>query len=276
MNAQMQEEHQHLPNTDRLSVLAASILLAYALLPFVTIPERDLVMRVLGVVFVFKVNFSTIIALIGAGLAAAGTEWLLRDHPHLGRQRTFQHWLIPALTAWVLDVPLSSLAVSLQWWAVLGFGGLLLVLVLISEYIAVDPADTRHAAATVGLTAVSYALFLILVIALAGADMRLYLLLPGLFVAIFLVTLRSLYLRLGGRWCIAWSLVIAMTVAQSAAALHYWPLSPLRYGLVLLGLAYALASVAGSVEEGRPWQTLWIEPVLMLAALWGLAIGLRG
>ena len=276
MNAQMQEEHQHLPNTDRLSVLAASILLAYALLPFVTIPERDLVMQVLGVVFVFKVNFSTIIALIGAGLAAAGMEWLLHDHPHLGRQRTFQHWLIPALTAWVLDVPLSSLAVSLQWWAVLGFGGLLLVLVLISEYIAVDPADTRHAAATVGLTAVSYALFLILVIALAGADMRLYLLLPGLFVAIFLVTLRSLYLRLGGRWCIAWSLAIAMTVAQAAAALHYWPLSPLRYGLVLLGLAYALASVAGSVEEGRPWQTLWIEPVLMLAALWGLAIGLRG
>ena len=276
MNAQMQEEHQHLPNTDRLSVLAASILLAYSLLPFVTIPERDLVMRVLGVVFVFKVNFATIIALIGAGLAAAGTEWLLRDHPHLGRQRTFQHWLIPALTAWVLDVPLSSLAVSLQWWAVLGFGGLLLVLVLISEYIAVDPADTRHAAATVGLTAVSYALFLILVIALAGADMRLYLLLPGLFVAIFLVTLRSLYLRLGGRWCIAWSLAIAMTVAQAAAALHYWPLSPLRYGLVLLGLAYALASVAGSVEEGRPWQTLWIEPVLMLAALWGLAVGLRG
>lgn len=276
MNAQMQEEHQHLPNTDRLSVLAASILLAYALLPFVTIPERDLVMRVLGAVFVFKVNFSTIIALIGAGLAAAGTEWLLRDHPHLGRQRTFQHWLIPALTAWVLDVPLSSLAVSLQWWAVLGFGGLLLVLVLISEYIAVDPEDTRHAAATVGLTAVSYALFLILVIALAGADMRLYLLLPGLFIAIFLVTLRSLYLRLGGRWCIAWSLAIAMTVAQAAAALHYWPLSPLRYGLVLLGLAYALASIAGSVEEGRPWQTLWIEPVLMLAALWGLAIGLRG
>lgn len=276
MNAQMQEEHQHLPNTDRLSVLAASILLAYSLLPFVTIPERDLVMRVLGAVFVFKVNFSTIIALIGAGLAAAGTEWLLRDHPHLGRQRTFQHWLIPALTAWVIDVPLSSLAVSLQWWAVLGFGGLLLVLVLISEYIAVDPEDTRHAAASVGLTAVSYALFLILVIALAGADVRLYLLLPGLFVAIFLVTLRSLYLRLGGRWCVAWSLAIAMTVAQAAAALHYWPLSPLRYGLVLLGLAYALASAAGSVEEGRPWQTLWIEPVLMLAALWGLAIGLRG
>ncbi len=276
MNAPMQEEHQHLPNTDRLSVLAASILLAYALLPFVNIPERDLVLRLLGVVFVFRVNFSTIIALIGAGLAAAGTDWLLRDHPHLGKQRTFQHWLIPALTAWVIDVPLSSLAVSLQWWAVLGFGGVLLVLVLVSEYIVVDPADSRHAVATVGLTAVSYALFLILVIALAGAEMRLYLLLPALFMAIFLVTLRSLYLRLGGRWCIAWSLAIAMAVAQAAAALHYWPLSPLRYGLVLLGLAYALASVAGSVEEGRPWQTLWIEPVLMLVALWGLAIGLRG
>ena len=54
----MQEEHQHLPNTDRLSVLAASILLAYALLPFIKIPEHALVLQILGAVFTFKVNFS--------------------------------------------------------------------------------------------------------------------------------------------------------------------------------------------------------------------------
>jgi hypothetical protein len=272
----MQEEHQHLPNTDRLSVMAASILLAYAMLPFVIIPERNLILQLSGILFVFKVSFSTIITVITAGLAAAGTDWLLRDHPRLASQRTFQHWILPAMTAWVIGAPLSTLTVGAQWWAVFAFGGVLLVLVLVSEYIAVDPYDTRHGPAAVGLTAVSYALFLTLTITLTAAGSRLYVLLPALGGAIFLVTLRSLYLRLGGRWCFSWAAGISLSVGQIAAALHYLPLSPLSFGLVILGLAYALASLAGSLEEGRSWRALWFEPLIMLVVLWGLAIGLRG
>ncbi len=287
----MQEEHQHLPKMDRLSVLAASILLAYALLPFIKIPERALTMQILGAVFLFKVNFSTVIAIISGGLAASGISWLLRDHPYLEReagsgatgQRSgwsyrglFQHWLLPALTAWVIGVPLNSLAVGFQWWAVFGLGGLLLVLVLVAEYIAVDPYDTRHGPAAVGLTAVAYALFLILTIALVAAGTRLYILLPALTGAIFLVTLRNLYLHLGGRWCVSWAAGIAIVIGQVATALHYWPLSPLSFGLVILGLAYALASMAGSIEEGRTGRSVWVEPVIMLIVLWGLAALLKG
>lgn len=271
----MQEERQSLPNMDRLSVLAASILLAYALLPFIRIPERSLVLSLLGAFFVFKVDFATLLAIISAVMAAAGTDWLLQDHPRLGGQPTFQHWLIPALTAWVIGVPLSSLSVNVQWWAVFAFGGLLLVLVLISEYIAVDPFDTRHGPASVGLTAVSYALFLILTITLAAAGSRLYLLLPALGLTIFLVTLRNLNLRLNGRWAWAWSVGVALIIGQAATALHYWPLSPLQFGLLILGIAYAMTSLAGSLEEGRSGRGLWLEPAAMLVVLWGLAIFLR-
>lgn len=272
----MQTEHQSLPNTDRLSVMTASILLAYALLPFIQLPERSLSFMLAGIVFVFDLNFSTVVTAITAGLAASGVDWLLSDHPRQGGQRTFQHWLIPALTATVIGVPLSQLAVGLQWWAVFAFGGALLVLVLIGEYIVVDPYDTRQGLAAVGLTAVSYALFLILVVALVAAGSRLYVLIPALGLAIFLVTLRSLYLRLSGRWYVGWSAVIALAVSQLAAALHYLPLMPLQVGLLVLGPAYALTSLAGSIEEGRSWRTLWIEPALMLAFLVGLAAGFRG
>jgi hypothetical protein len=329
----MQEEHQHLPNTDRLSVIAASILLAYALLPFIKIPERALSVQIVGALFELKVNFSTIIAIISSGMAAAGISWLLRDHPHFNRavsprpavstpalenaslpltlrprtrprflgvdlgrpaslalgemlragasfpentRAIFQHWMLPALTAWVIGVPLNSLVVGLQWWAVFSLGGLLLVLVMVAEYIAVDPNDTRYGPAAVGLTAVSYALFLILAIALAAARTRLYILVPALTGAIFLVTVRNLYLRLSGRWCISWSIGIALMIGQVTAALHYWTLTPLRFGLIILGLAYALASLVGSFEEGRPWRSSWFEPAIMLAVLWGLAIMLRG
>ena len=247
----MQQEHRNLPNTNRLSVLSASILLAYSLLPFIQFPDRNLIFQLAGITFTFQMDFFTVIVLICAGLAATGTDWLIRDHPRLGAQRTYPHLLIPAMTSWVIGVPLSQLAVGLQWWAVFAFGGLLLVFVLISEYIAVDPYDNRHAPASVGLTAVSYALFLILSITLVASGTRLYVLLPALGFSVFLVTLRNLNLRLGGRWCVVWSAAIALVIGQVAAALHYWPLSPLRIGLVILGLAYALASLAGSMEEGR-------------------------
>lgn len=271
----MQEEHQHLPNMDRISVLVASVLLAYALLPFIKIPERVLDLPVLGVMFSFKVDFSTLISLISGGLAAAGADWLVREHPHLGKQATFPHWLIPALTAWVLGAPLNSLVVGLQWWAVFIFGGLLLLLVLVAEYIAVDPYDTRYGLAAVALTAISSAIFLILTITLAGAGARLYLMLPSLGAALFLITLRNLYLRLSGRWCVGWTVGIVLVVGQVVTALHYWPLHPLRFGLLVLGLVYALTSLAGSLEENRPWNRLWIEPVVMLLVLWGLAFFLQ-
>jgi hypothetical protein len=271
----MQQDHQYLPDTNRLSVVTASILLAYALIPFIQLPDRTLGTRIFGILFQMRVNFATIIYIITALMAAAGVSWLLKDHPQLGQQPVYQHWLIPALTALVIGVPLNSLAVGPQWWSVFGFGGLLLVAVLVSEYITVDPYDSRHGPAAIALTAVSYALFLILTITLVAAGSRLYVLVPTLGGAIFLVTLRNLHLRLFGKWYILWSAGITLAIVQVAAALHYWPLSPLRFGLIILGLVYSLPGLVGALEEGRSWQTAWIEPAFMLLVLWGLAFVFR-
>jgi hypothetical protein len=266
------EEHQHLPDANRLSILTATILLAYALTPFIKFPETRFVLTLPGVVFPFNLTFSAVVAVLVALLAAFGTDWLLRGHPHLGKQRTFLHSLLPAMTAWVIGVPISSIAMGFEWWAVFALGGILLMLVFLAEYIVVDFSDVRHALASIGLTAVSYALFLILAIAIRQPDFRLYLLLPALFFPMVLVAYRSLFLRLNGRRCLTWSLGIALVVSQIGMGLHYLPVSPLTYGLVLLGSAYALISLAGSVEENRSWRTLWIEPAVMLSVLWGLAL----
>jgi len=269
------EERQHLPDVNRLSVLVSTILLAYALTPFVRLPERELALRIFGAVFDFRVNFNTSVSIMVAALAAVGTEWLVRGHPSLKEQNTAQHWLLPALTAWVIGVPLQTLAVDLQWWAVFALGGVLLVLVFLAEYIVVDLSDDFYAPASVGLTAISFALYLFLAISVRAGGLRLYTMLPALVLTIGLVSLRSLYLRLGGRWCVIWAAGIAIVVGQFSIGFHYWPLSPLEFGLLVLGPAYALTSLAGSLEEGRPLPTIWIEPAIMLAAMWGLA-GLVG
>jgi hypothetical protein len=265
------EERQQLPDANRLSVLASTILLAYAISPFIRLPATELTLNIPGAVFSFGFDVGTLVSILVAALAGVGTDWLLRSHPVMGGQSTFQHWLLPALTAWVIGVPLGSLEISPQWWAVFGLGGMLLILVFVAEYIVFDLSDARHVPAIVGLTAVSFSLYLILTIAVRAAGLRLYLLLPALVIPIALVSLRTLYLRLGGRWCIAWAIAIALIVGQLAAGLHYWPLTPLSYGLIILGSAYALTSMVGSIEEGRSWRTLWIEPVVMLAIMWAFA-----
>jgi hypothetical protein len=265
------EGRMQLPDANRLSVLASTILLAYAVSPYIDLPATELTLGLPGAIFSFRFDVSTLASLLVALLAGVGTDWLLYTHPSGRTTRTFPHWLLPALTAWVIGVTLGTLDVSLQWWAVFGFGGILLILVFLAEYIVVDLSDVRHVPATVGLTAISFALFLILAIAVRAAGLRLYLLLPALVIPFGLVSLRTLYLRLGGRWCYAWAFAIAAIVGQIAIGLHYWPFKPLSYGLILLGPAYALTSAAGSIEEGRSWRSLWIEPVAMWALMWALA-----
>lgn len=266
------EEHTHLPEANQLSVLASTILLAYALTPFVTIPAVDLSISLPIGFFSFSINFLTIVSIIVAALAGIGADWLLRAHPHLEKRSTIPHILLPTMTAWVIGIPLSTLGFGVSWWALYAFGGVLLVMVFIAEYITVDFSDIRFAPAAVGLTALSFALFLILSISLRAAGLRLYLALPTLAVPVFLVSLRTIYLRSNGRWHLAWALGITLVIIQIATGLQYLPVTPLGYGLFLVAPAYGLTSFAVSIEEGRPVRSAWLGPLVIMVIL--VALGL--
>ncbi len=271
----MLEEQSHLPDTNRLIILIATVLLAYAVTPFIQIQERSLQLQLPGIFLTFSVNFATITSVLAAALAGVGADWLMRGHPRYGLVAgDTRHWLLPALTAWVIGEPLHRLEVGLQWWGVFAFG-MLLTLVNIAEYVALDSADTRYGLAAVALNAVAFALFLILAIALRATGPRLYVILPALVVAVFLATMRTLYLRLGNRWIWKWPIAISAVVGQVVIGLHYLPLSPLQFGLALLGVAYALTSTAVGLEEGRSGRALVFEPAIMLLVTWLMAILVR-
>ncbi len=258
---------RHLPESDRLSILAATILLAYALASFVDLPPREISVQLPGLYLAVELNARTVAALLVAGLTASGADWLLRTHPSVQGHKTFEHWLVPALTALVIGVPLSQISGAPQWW--LGFiaGGALLMLVLVAEYITVDSDDMRQPIAAAGLTTVSFALYLILAIALRYAGLRLFLLLPPLILAAWLVSLRTLHLRLHGRWVFLQAGVVALICGQLAAVLHYLPLSPISFGLFLIGPAYALTSLLANLAEDEPLRQAILEPLIVLAIL---------
>jgi hypothetical protein len=266
---------RNLPDPDRLSVLAALILLGYVSTRLVEIPTRTLSVQLPGLYLAFDLSIHTLVTLLVAGMTASGAEWLLHDHPALQGRRSIEHWLLPALTAWVIGVPLERLPFGPQWLAAFTLGGGLLMLVLIAEYITIDTRDARHAPAAAGLTALSFALYLMLVISLRSADLRLFFILPAVTLAGALAILRTLHLRLGGQWAFWQTLTLALVLAQLAAALHYLPLSPITYGLAILGPAYALTSLVGNLAKGAQLREAVIEPVVVLGIVWGTALWVR-
>src|SRR4030066_660146 len=262
---------QNLPDIDRLSILAAMIVLAYTLERFIDLPAWEISRQLPGLYIELHISATTITSVLVACMTAAGANWLMRDHPASQGKPALQHAILPSLTTFVIGIPLSGIPVSLGWWMGLISGAVIMVLVIIAEYISVDLEDSRLPLASAALSAVSFALFLILAGALRAAEARLLFITPALIIAAWLVSLRVTNLRLHGGRTIYESAIIAFVVGQIAAAFNYWPLSPVTFGLVLLGPSYALISLFCNLIEEKPVRQVIFEPMLSLLIAWGAA-----
>ncbi len=263
------DEHRHVPEISRLSVVAAIILLAYALIPHISNSAREIGFQISGITFQIPVNYATLITFFAAAITAAGTDWLLSGHPYVGKARRISHWVLPALTAWVIGVPLGQLDVGIGWWIIFGMGCALLLLVIIAEYITLDNSDSRYLTASLSLTAVAFAMLMVVVIAVRGVGFRLYQVEIAIIPTVALVVLRTLNLKLEGKWCWHWALAIGLVIGELAFGLHYSPLSPLKFGLILTGVAYALTALAEGWEARHNLRSIWFEP-LLAALLFGV------
>lgn len=268
-------EQKYLPDSNRVGVLTSTILLAFALSHLIQTPEFNLEVQLPGFFLLLPLNLSTAMSFLTAGLAATGMDWLLRGHPSLHNRPTFQWWILPTLTTFVIGIPLSILPGGTAWWVGFAIGGIIMFFVFLAEYIVVDADAPYYASAMAGLTAISYTLFFILAVALRYTGARLYLMMPGLFLAAGLASLRILHLRFSGRWEYAWALGIAFVCIQVAAGLHYWPLSPIQFGLMLVGPLYGLTNLAANLGEDQPVQRASLEPAVATALCWTLAVFIR-
>ncbi len=265
-------ERRYLPDPSRVSILTAAVLLAFALTRVIVAPEMNLHLPLGKLDLNFSFNLITLIVILAAALTAAGVDWLLRTHPSLEKGETREHWLLPTLTVLVIGIALYTLPKTAIWWLGFGLGAVILLIVFYAEFVAVDPTDLRYPIATTILTGLAFIIFLILAVALKASNSRLVLVAPALFVGAGLAALRTLHLRLNERWEYTWALGIAVVGAQLGAALHYLPLTPVRFGLALLGPVYALTILAVTLAEGNPFRRAFVEPVVMLVILCSLMI----
>src|SRR5512141_1625487 len=265
-------ERRYLPDSDHVGLLTSTILLAFALTRLIQVPEFNIEIQLPGFFLLIPLNLPTAMSLLTAGLTATGMDWLLHSHPSLSGRSTYQWWLLPTLTTFVIAVPLSILTSGAAWWIGFAVAGTFLFFVFVAEYIVVDPGAPYYAASMAGLTAISYTLFFLLAVALRYSGVRLYILLPALFFAAFLASLRILNLRLTDRWEYAWSAGIAFVCVQIASGLHYWPLSPTQFGLMLIGSLYGLTNLAVNLCEAQPARRAVLEQENIIGICWGLAV----
>jgi len=261
-----------LPDINRLSLVAATIMLAYLVGRFVNLPARQINAQLPGFYISFVLNLKSVIAVIVGLLATTGADWMIQEHPSLQSRHTIEHWLLPALTTWVIGVPLYRLPIGSRWW--LGFiaGSTLIMFVLVAEYIVVDINDLRWTPATIFINTMSFALLLTFAIFVRSNDLRLYLMLPSIALAVSLVSLRTLKLRLQGNWSYLPAFVITLIASQIAGALHYMLLSPIQFGLILLGVSYSLLTLSVSLYKKRTISQIITEPIIILLTICLLAI----
>jgi hypothetical protein len=267
-------ESKHTPDIDRISVLSASILLAYTLAGFISLPSRTLSIQLPGLFLEYQVDEKTWISLLIAGLTATGADTLVRRHPAYQGRISIQHWLLPALTAWAIGLILFQEPFSILWWIIFALGGSTLVLVLIAEYIVVDLQDIRRIPATIALIAISFALFLIMVITIRSLEFRIFLMAPTIAIAAGLISLRALHL-LRGEWAMIHASVIGVIIGQISAALHYLRFDPITFGLLLLAPTYALTSFSERLLDNRGIRQSILEPILVLLVIWVIAFAVR-
>ena len=271
----MAEQDTYIPDSNRIGLLTSTVLLALALTRIVPSPAFNLELQLPGFFLPLPFSTSTAMGLLTACLTATGMDWLLRGHPSLKGRATFQWWFLPTLTTFVISVPLTILPNVRTWWIGFIISGIFLFFVFLAEYIAVDPNAPSYPTSMVGLTAISYTLFFILAVALRTSEIRLYLIIPALFIAASLASLRILHLRLSGNWEYAWAIGIGLISIQLATGFYYWPLAPIQFGLLLIGPLYGLVSLAINLGENIPTQRAVLEPAIITALCWGISALIR-
>ena len=270
----MNDIKNQLPDLNRLSILVSTILLAYTLTHFVSIPAQVINFSLLGIFFTIQINFSTLVSLLVTGLTASGSAWLLQDHPaRMESEETVIHWILPSLTSLVLMLAINQLPFGSIWWMAAAASGISLMLVLVAEYVVLDPNNRFFSPAEMGITALSIVLFLILAISLHAAEIRLFFRVPFLSVAALLVYLRVIHLREKGVWAFTKGSVSFLLIGELAAGLHYMPIESIGFGIALAGPLYALIEISDlKTEENLAFQLgdiFW--PLILLILSWGIA-----
>lgn len=261
--------------TDRISLLISLTMAGIALASIAVLPARTFELNVLGSPLGMPINGRTLVAVLLAGLVAAGTDNLMRSAPGLARvdlRYTATFWILPVLVtlAAAIAVPAQFGKVS-AWLGSLVLLGVLLGMVLVAEYGTARLDSPHYRLARVGLNLATYLAAFALYATIYGTRQRSLISATAVLLVTFPLALELLRLstkELGTTWLFA--AVVALVLAELTWAVNAWGLSALAGGGLLLLAFYTLSGLAQQHLAGRLTRRVVVE--FLTIATVGLAV----
>lgn len=239
-------------NRERLSTLAAIVLLAYSLLRLIDLPTLRVQANLLGLLLRLDINAPLVLLTLTAALVVAGTDWLIRGHP-LAHAAGVQisHWVMPGLAALGLGVILVRIPSALGVALGLPLVDLFLLAVVASEFIVIDRHDPRYDLASLLLRGLAYLLLTGVLFAMTATDLRAFFAVPLIWLATSGIMWRLASMDQEAATARLDAMLIGLVVAQFAWALHYLPVLPLRESLLLALTAYLAEGLLRTYRRGE-------------------------
>lgn len=273
-----------MPIYERISAVVSLTLIGLALYFVLEFPARTATLMLFGSPLTLYAPRQWLMAVLLTGLAMAGANTVVRDHPGLSDQRlnylaTF--WILPGLLVFFATQTLG-LAPNAVAWAIALLGvGILLWLTLIAEYhLALPEAASSGWSARLKRPApfswtrlwqqlLSYGLALGLFIAIYHHRFRGALSATGILLISGMLALPLLRHKpevISRTWLFA--VIIGLSLGQITWALNYWRVSTLHAGLLLLLVFYVLVGLAQQrLQNALSQRALWEFGIISLVAL---------
>ena len=273
----MLQPRRHLPSSGTLSVLSALIALGYALARFLDLPTKLVETSLFGAPVTFHVSGYNIALLMVAAIITTGCDTLIRGHPRLRQDAVgitpAIHCIMPGMAALVVGMMLRSLPMGPMWLFVLALGVTFLTLLLITEYVVVDPSDSGFRQASLVLKMLSYGIALILFGWLLGNDAIAVFSAPITVVIVGVIAFRFLVLHGASYWQAAINgPVVGLVLGECSWVLGNWTLVPVGAGMLLLTVFHlATGLVHNSLTQGLPRRIMLEYGVVGVIAL-GLVV----
>jgi hypothetical protein len=239
-------------NRERLSTLAAIVLLAYSLLRLIDLPTLRVQANLLGLLLRLDLNAPLVLLTLTAALVVAGTDWLIRGHPRCNPAALqIEHWVLPGLAALGLGVILVRVASPLGVAIGLPLVDLFLVAVVASEFVVVDRLDPRYDLAALLLRALAYLLLTGVLFAITATDLRAFFAVPLILLVTSGIVWRLSNMHEEASTARLDAVLIGLLISQFAWALHYLPILPLRESLTLVLLTYLAEGLVRTYRRGE-------------------------
>jgi hypothetical protein len=233
-----------------------------------TLPSVEVEVALLGLIINIEFKPQSVMLILAAGLAAAGSEWLIRSEPRQGaRSLAVEHWVIPSFAAIAIGFIVMRIASGPQLWLALILGALLLVAVLNAEFIVAFREDPRRGNIVIALRGLSFLLMTGAFYAIYDTELRALFTIPFIFAIAILISWRLFRLVITDFQVWAWAGLLGLLSAQLGLGLHYYPINPITNSIILGVFTYVgHGLILTHIENVISWRDV-IEGTVILASL---------